>query len=1005
MGTPCKSASASLAAVLALAGLCRAETAPPPADYCKMLACDIAGKRHGFLAGNHLYYVGGASDVNWRTTEHETLGFTHPMFRDGRARGHGIADDGDRTGTGHDMWGWEFWRRVRAAYGTVVLDGQRYPAPRPETMVWRPDRQVCTYRVAGVRIEETKFISTDDVLCSILTPDKPVAIEFDGHSFLHTGLVPTQDGDPARTRFTRTSTAAARYDPQGNAIHVTEGGTILTKPAWGRPAVAGRLMYDGLSVVLSASRSLADSHAIRREADGRQRYTFRVECGPGRPVALAFAMGDEYGPVLARVRKLLADPPAALAARTDHLNGLLNRQVPYFRCSDPDVVRTYYYLWSLYFLYFTHTGKGFEQYPHTQTAVNNFMGLHLWDSWAYTAMGAWVADKRAYGFGNVLSWKFLLPFRGRRGALPDNFGIAWASPARSTLVGAVEFAWRQYEQSGDRAFLAEAYDDLFRKLYWDGLPACHGLEINAAEALAKMSEALGRDGDAAHWQAMRPAMARSFRASWGGTWPDYPAGKGARWKDIWHLAALMSNEMPDDRADRLVRRWVMNTETGFLGPVPLDVRPPDCPENGPFAVSTISTWLAVEGMFRRGCRAEAVHCTLGHLEAMVRDHGFPVAPECWDPHYKPWGSMYYNWCGAMVCLLLERLAGVRYSLPDSSLTVRDHLPDSWQYAETRTPIVLDGRTHWARVRVDRTVRDGRAAKRIEVEGCPLRTVIIEPWLEDRELLSSDPPAPRPAPEGPLRFRFEGGGDRSVSLALGRRTRTLNTPAYLTPHGSAFGDAVTVEVRNLLKGTALRYTTDGGEPTASSPLCEGPLTFRQTTTLKLRAFSGDGTVFTPLTATYTKAKLHEAAGPGPLRPGLRYECFEGDWRKLPDFDSLTPVSSGIAETFDLSRSRREERFAMRFSGYLRVPEDGLYRFGVRCDDGCRLLIDGQTVVDLDVLCGRDAWEQSGRIGLKAGPHEITVLYFQHALRKRLDLSFGSEKVKSRPVAPSDLFHRP
>ena len=71
-----------------------------------MLARDIAGKQHGFLAGNHLYYVGGQSDTKWRTKEHETLGFTHPMFRDGRARGHGIVSG--QGGTGHDKWGWEF---------------------------------------------------------------------------------------------------------------------------------------------------------------------------------------------------------------------------------------------------------------------------------------------------------------------------------------------------------------------------------------------------------------------------------------------------------------------------------------------------------------------------------------------------------------------------------------------------------------------------------------------------------------------------------------------------------------------------------------------------------------------------------------------------------------------------------------------------------------------------------------------------------------------------------
>ena len=63
-----------------------------------------------------MYYVGGTSDVRWRTREHETLGFTHAMFRDGRARGRGIATAAG--GTGHDKWGWEFWREVRTAYGT-----------------------------------------------------------------------------------------------------------------------------------------------------------------------------------------------------------------------------------------------------------------------------------------------------------------------------------------------------------------------------------------------------------------------------------------------------------------------------------------------------------------------------------------------------------------------------------------------------------------------------------------------------------------------------------------------------------------------------------------------------------------------------------------------------------------------------------------------------------------------------------------------------------------------
>jgi len=84
---PARRAVGLLASLAVSAGVCAAGGPPPDTDYCEMLARDIAGRQHGFLAGNHLYYVGGQADPKWRITEHETLGSTHPMFRDGRARG------------------------------------------------------------------------------------------------------------------------------------------------------------------------------------------------------------------------------------------------------------------------------------------------------------------------------------------------------------------------------------------------------------------------------------------------------------------------------------------------------------------------------------------------------------------------------------------------------------------------------------------------------------------------------------------------------------------------------------------------------------------------------------------------------------------------------------------------------------------------------------------------------------------------------------------------------
>ena len=61
------------------------------------------------------------------------------------------------------------------------------------------------------------------------------------------------------------------------------------------------------------------------------------------------------------------------------MNNLLNNVVPFFRCSDTDIVKIYYFLWSINLMYYTKGDEGMQVWPHTQTAVNNFLGLHRFD--------------------------------------------------------------------------------------------------------------------------------------------------------------------------------------------------------------------------------------------------------------------------------------------------------------------------------------------------------------------------------------------------------------------------------------------------------------------------------------------------------------------------------------------------------------------------------------------------------------------------------------------------
>ena len=94
------------------------------------------------------------------------------------------------------------------------------------------------------------------------------------------------------------------------------------------------------------------------------------------------------------------------------------------------------------------------------------MGLHLWDSWAYTALGSWIVDKWKYGYGNVLSWKHMVPFKTKNNSLPDVWKT-WYSLCRYGSSRSVEFGYDMYRKSGDKKFLDVLYNDLFRPLYWD----------------------------------------------------------------------------------------------------------------------------------------------------------------------------------------------------------------------------------------------------------------------------------------------------------------------------------------------------------------------------------------------------------------------------------------------------------------------------------------------------------------------------------------------------------
>jgi hypothetical protein len=331
-----------------------------------------------------------------------------------------------------------------------------------------------------------------------------------------------------------------------------------------------------------------------------------------------------------------------------------------------------------------------------------------------------------------------------------------------------------YEHSGDKNFLWEVYN-FFRNLWWEeenrdwagGEGSAFfewGIGLNICRSLIDMARELKLPYDVKHWESLYSQLLPQYRHMWE---EDISHFMGpSKVKDIPSLWTMMAHDMPDEWAEEMSEHWVMNSQEGFLGEVPINIRAKDSEQVWPFNVSTLTTWLVIEGMFRHHVDADAIQCTLGHINGMVRDYGFPIAPEAWDGNYKPWGSAYYGWDEAIVLLLIERLAGIQYSVLENSFIVCEHLPEIWDFIETVTPIVKDGITHWTKLRIERKRDDAGVVKMISVDGNIQQNLVIEPWMEGRSLVSSVPAESMgKQPHGHIRYEFSDLKNTVVTVTL------------------------------------------------------------------------------------------------------------------------------------------------------------------------------------------------------------------------------------------------
>ncbi|MEU2591195.1 family 16 glycoside hydrolase [Streptomyces albidoflavus] len=169
------------------------------------------------------------------------------------------------------------------------------------------------------------------------------------------------------------------------------------------------------------------------------------------------------------------------------------------------------------------------------------------------------------------------------------------------------------------------------------------------------------------------------------------------------------------------------------------------------------------------------------------------------------------------------------------------------------------------------------------------------------------------------------------------------------------------------------------------------------------------VSTFLVGTFSAVPAAAAPGPRdelpPQEPGVTLRVFdlqtpidelcEIKAGQTPNVDKLMPVIDWSA-TDDFGVA---DHFVSEVTANLTVPEDGTYDFRLTSDDGSRLLIGGDTVIDHDGLHGAEP--EDGSKELAEGHHALRIDHFDRTNDQQLTLEWKPPGADGFTVVPDTV----
>jgi len=241
------------------------------------------------------------------------------------------------------------------------------------------------------------------------------------------------------------------------------------------------------------------------------------------------------------------------------------------------------------------------------------------------------------------------------------------------------------------------------------------------------------------------------------------------------------------------------------------------------------------------------------------------------------------------------------------------------------------------------------------------------------------------------------GAQYTLTVYGLAAAFLSTP-LISPNGGIFTNSVVVRVSDASPGTTIYYTVDGTAPTTNSLLYAGPFTLTNSAVVQAFAVKAGAVNSGIASAEFLNSS---SIGSG---TGLLGQYFANQLMTFVPPPTLVRTDAVVNfnwNTVSPDPTIPTTDYTVRWTGMVQPQFNETYTFSTTTDDGVRLWVNGQLIIDKWVDQAPTTW--TGTIALKAQQYyNLQMDYYQNQGGAVASLSWSSPSTPLAIIPATQLY---